>query len=136
MTRARSKSAPPKPTNAEVAILGILWRDGPSTLRHVRAALEQQRGSAVGHTTALKLVQIMCAKGLLYRDDTSRPQIFRPAIAEQETQRELLRDLLDRAFAGSAKKLVLQLLGFKRVPPAEIREVEELLDRIERGRRQ
>lgn len=131
----RVKHAVPKPTNSEVTILRILWRDGPSTVRHIRAALEAERGATVGHTTALKLVQIMCDKRLLDRDDTTRPQVFRPKIAEQETQRQIVGDLLDRVFGGSAKKLVLQLLGIKRASEAEIREVEELLDRIERERR-
>lgn len=135
VTSRRAKRAFPKPTNSEVAILNILWRDGPSTVRHIRAALEAERSSPVGHTTALKLVQIMCDKGLLDRDDTVRPQVFRPRIAEQDTQREIVSDLLNRVFSGSAKKLVLQLLGIKRASEAEIREVEKLLDRIEKERR-
>jgi len=130
----RAKHTVPKPTNSEVSILRILWRDGPSTVRHIREALEAERKSTVGHTTALKLVQIMCDKGLLDRDDTSRPQVFRPRIAEQETQRQIVSDVLDRVFGGSTKKLVLQLLGIKRASHAEIREVEELLDRIEKER--
>ena len=134
MTLRRIKRTP-KPTTSEVTILKILWRDGPSTVRHIRGALESERGAPVGHTTALKLVQIMCDKGLLDRDDTSRPQVFRPKLAEQETQRQIVSELLDRVFGGSAKKLVLQLLGIKRASEAEIREVEELLDRIEKERR-
>jgi BlaI family transcriptional regulator, penicillinase repressor len=132
---ARTKKRAPKPTNSEVAILKILWRDGPSPVRHIRAALAAERGAAVGHTTALKFVQIMCDKGLLERDDKVRPQIFRPRNAEQDTQRQIVSDLLDRVFGGSAKKLVLQLMGIKRASEAEIREVEELLDRVEKGRR-
>ena len=131
----RKSKRSPRPTNSEVSILKILWRDGPSTVRHIRAALESERGAAVGHTTALKLVQIMCDKGLLDRDDTNRPQVFRPRAAEQETQRQIVSELLDRVFGGSAKKLVLQLLGIKLASEAEIREVEQLLDRIERERR-
>jgi BlaI family transcriptional regulator, penicillinase repressor len=103
-------------------------------VRHIREALEAERKSTVGHTTALKLVQIMCDKGLLDRDDTSRPQVFRPRIAEQETQRQIVSDVLDRVFGGSTKKLVLQLLGIKRASEAEIRELEELLERIEKER--
>jgi predicted transcriptional regulator len=125
----------PKPTNSELAILRILWRDGPSTVRHIRLSLEEGRGSAVGHTTALKLVQIMCEKGLLDREEASKPQVFRPRLAERDAQRQIVRDLLDRAFGGSARKLVLELLGLKRASPSEIREVEELLDRIEREKR-
>ena len=134
MTIRRTKLTP-KPTNSEVTILKVLWRDGPSTVRHIREALESERGTPVGHTTALKLVQIMCDKGLLDRDDRGRPQVFRPRIPEQETQRQIVNDLLTRVFGGSAKKLVLQLLGIKRASDKEIREVEELLDRLERERR-
>jgi len=126
----------PKPTNAELGILRILWRDGPSTVRHIRRTLEADRGSAVGHTTALKLVQIMCEKGLLDREEASKPQVFRPRLAERDTQRQMVSDLLDRVFGGSARKLALELLGLKRASQSEIREVEELLDRIEKGKRQ
>ena len=124
----------PRPTNAEMAILQILWRDGPSPVRHIRAALEKARGAPVGHTTALKFVQIMCDKGLIDRDETDRPQVFRPRVPEQETQQQMVGDLLHRVFGGSARKLVLQLMGVKKASPAEIREVEKLLDRIELNR--
>jgi predicted transcriptional regulator len=124
----------PRPTDAEVAILRILWRDGPSTVRHIRAALETARGTAVGHTTALKFVQIMCEKGLLDRNVAKSPQVFRPRRSEQETQRQIVSDLLHRVFGGSTRKLMLQLLGVKQASAAEIREVEKLLDRIEKDR--
>ena len=130
------KRQSPKPTNAELAILRILWRDGPSTVRHIRLSLEEDRGSAVGHTTALKLVQIMCEKGLLDREEASKPQVFHPRLAERDTQRQMVSDLLERVFSGSVRKLVLELLGLNRASAAEIREVEELLDRIEKGKRQ
>jgi len=130
-----NKRQSPKPTNAELAILRILWRDGPSTVRHIRRMLEADRGSAVGHTTALKLVQIMCEKGLLDREEAISPQVFRPRLAERDTQRQMVSDLLDRAFGGSARKLVLELLGLKRASPSEIHEVEELLYRIEKEKR-
>ena len=77
----------------------------------------------------------MYDKGLLDRDDTNRPQVFRPMIAEEETQRQIVSDVLERVFDGSARKLVLQLLGIKRASETEIREVEDLLDRIEKERR-
>jgi predicted transcriptional regulator len=134
VTPRPSKLRSPKPTNSEVAILRVLWHDGPSTVRQIRAALEKDRGTTVGHTTALKLVQIMCDKGLLDRDESNRPQVFRPRVAEQETQRQMAKDFLDRVFGGSARKLVLQLLGIQRASEEEIREVEELLDRIEKER--
>jgi BlaI family penicillinase repressor len=134
VTRRVNKPGLPRPTAAEVAILRILWRDGPCTVRHIRAGLEAARGCAVGHTTALKLVQIMCDKGLIDRDETCRPQLFRPRVPEQETQRQMVGDLLHRVFGGSARKLVLQLLDVKQASNAEIREVENLLDRIERDR--
>jgi predicted transcriptional regulator len=134
VTRKTDKPDLPRPTDAEVSILRILWRDGASTVRHIRAELEAARGTAVGHTTALKLVQIMCDKGLIDRDEASRPQMFRPRLPEQETQRQMVSDLLNRVFGGSTRKLMLQLLGVKQASAEEIREVERLLDRIELDR--
>jgi predicted transcriptional regulator len=133
-TRRADKPDLPRPTDAEMAILRILWRDGASTVRHIRAELETARCTAVGHTTALKLVQIMCDKGLIDRDEASRPQVLRPRLPEHETQRLMVRDLLHRVFGGSTRKLMLQLLGVKQASAAEIREVENLLDRIEKDR--
>ena len=98
-------------------------------MRDVQQALEMDRPT--GYTTALKLMQIMFDKGLLARDESVRPQIYRPLYTQQQTQRQLVGDLLDRAFGGSVRELVLQALSAKKSSPAELAEMERLLDRME-----
>ncbi len=120
-----------RPTDAELSILRILWERGPSTVRQVHAALNQGRVS--GYTTALKLLQIMHNKGLVEKDEVQRPQVYRPRLSREQTERQLVRDLLDRAFAGSAKRLVLQALAVKKASAEELGEIEELLDKLEKG---
>ena len=156
------------PTDRELAILGVLWDRGPSTVREVHEALHQDRGT--GYTTTLKLMQIMVEKGLLVRDEGGPPRgegvpparfrvegvppsnrgqdardtqgpdalatsrrrhIYRPALSEEKTQKQLVRDLLDRVFAGSAEKLVLRALSAKRVSPNELRRIRKMLDEME-----
>src|SRR5690606_26992295 len=85
------------PTDAELAILGVLWRRGPSTVREVHDELSPSRGT--GYTTVLKLMQLMAQKGLVVRDEAQRSHVYRPASAEAQTQRRLLGDLMDKAFA-------------------------------------
>lgn len=119
----------PRPTAAELAILGVLWRRGPSTVRDVQEALHDERGT--GYTTALKLLQIMQDKGLVRRDDTRRTHVYQAVLAAEDTQRQLVRDLLDRAFNGSAQKLVLQALSTKKASRAELAEIRRLLDALE-----
>src|SRR5215218_5556745 len=96
-----------RPTDAELSILRVLWDRGPSTVREVYLALQEAK--ATGYTTALKLMQIMVGKGLLDRDDSRRPQVYRPRTPAEETQRTLVRDLLDRAFAGAADQFVMRV---------------------------
>ncbi len=124
--------APKRPTDAELGILRVLWEKGPSTVRQV--LVELNRGRAAGYTTVLKLMQIMADKGLVERDETTRPQIYRPRLAREQTERQLVRDLLERAFAGSAKRMVLQALAVKKASAAEMAEIENLLDRLEEGK--
>lgn len=123
----------PQPTAAELAILNVLWRRGPATVREVCDDLSRQRDDDVGYTTALKLLQIMTEKGLVLRDESRRTHVYRPAGTEEQTQRQLVADLLDRAFNGSARKLVLQALSAKKASAREIAEIRALLDRIEKG---
>ncbi|MAG57788.1 MAG: transcriptional regulator [Planctomycetes bacterium] len=123
------KSASRKPTDAELAILRVVWGRGPSTVRDVFHVLSDEQGT--GYTTVLKIMQIMTEKGLLERDVSVRPQIFRAAKSQGQTQRQLLRDLLDRAFSGSPSTLVLQALSTRRSTPEERRRIRELLDRLE-----
>ena len=120
---------PPRPTDAELAILRVLWERGPSTVRDVHEELN--RDGATGYTTILKLLQIMTEKGLVVRDETQRAHIYESRYGEQKTQRQLLSDLADRAFGGSAAKLVLQALSGRKATAEELGAIRELLERLE-----
>ena len=129
------RSAPPRPTDAELAILRVLWARGPSTVRQVHDVLSRERPTA--YTTALKLLQIMTEKGLVRRDETDRTHVYQARASEEQTQRQLVRDLLDRAFGGSASKLVMQALAARRATPEELGEIRRLIDgRDQDGRRE
>ena len=116
----------PRPTDAELAILRILWDRGRCTVRQVHDALSRERPAA--YTTALKMLQIMTEKGLVRRDDTDRTHIYEPRLTEEQTQRQLVRDLVDRAFGGSASKLVLQALSTRRATAEELGEIRKLIE--------
>jgi predicted transcriptional regulator len=120
---------PPRPTDAELAILRVLWQRGPSTVRDVHDDLN--RDGATGYTTVLKLLQIMTEKGLVVRDETQRAHIYESRYGEQKTQRQLLSDLADRAFGGSAAKLVMQALSGRKATTEELGAIRELLERLE-----
>ena len=120
-----------KPTDAELGILNVLWERGPSTVRQVAEAL----GREAGYTTVLKLLQIMTEKGLVTRNETSRTHVYAAASSEDQTQRQLVSDLLERAFGGSAAKLVLQALAANRATPEELAEIRKLLDKQRGGAR-
>ena len=123
-----SKNAPaPRPTDAELAILRVLWERGPSTVRQVHEVLVVRVGQTA-YTTALKLLQIMTEKGLVRRDDTDRTHVFTHRLSEEQTQRQLVRDLLDRAFGGSSSKLVMQALNARRATPEELGEIRKLIE--------
>jgi BlaI family transcriptional regulator, penicillinase repressor len=124
-----TESKLPNPTESELAILRVLWRIGPATVRQVHDALEAE----VGYTTVLKLMQIMTEKGLVTRDESERAHVYQPMLTEQRTQRKLITDLLDRAFDGSASQLVLQALSSKPASREELAEIRELLDSLEGG---
>ncbi len=119
----------PRPTDTELAILRVLWERGASTVRQVQEALNQER--EMGYTTVLKLMQIMYEKGLVERDDTERTHVFHATLAQEETQQQLVGDLLDRAFGGSAKHLVLQALANKKASAKELDDIKRLLDKLE-----
>lgn len=119
----------PRPTEGELAILRVLWERGPLPVREVQHVLDAIRPT--GYTTVLKLMQIMTEKGLVKRDEKVRPQIYRPRYTQEKTQRQLLRDLMQRAFGGSVKALVMQALPAGKASPEELHELEELLDRLE-----
>jgi len=113
-------------------ILRVLWDRGPSTVREVMEVLEKNRPT--GYTTVLKLLQIMASKGLVERDESERSHIYCAAFTEKQTQKQLVRDLLDRAFRGSAAKLVMRALETKKASRQELREIRQLLKRAEGGR--
>jgi predicted transcriptional regulator len=117
----------PRPTDGELAILRVLWERGPSTVRQVHEIMVARVGPTA-YTTALKLLQIMTEKGLVRRDDTDRTHVFTPRLSEEQTQRQLVRDLLDRAFGGSASKLVMQALNARRATPEELGEIRKLIE--------
>jgi BlaI family transcriptional regulator, penicillinase repressor len=114
----------PKPTEAELEILRAVWRRGPSTVREIHGDL----GGRTGYTSVLKLMQIMTDKGLLARDEQGRTHVYRPAQPEAQTLKRLAGDLLDRAFGGSARKLVAAALSSKRATPEELDDIRRLLD--------
>ena len=123
----------PRPTDAELAILRVLWERGPSTVREVQETLHEERGT--GYTTALKLLQIMTEKGLVQRNDTQRTHVYEAAASRDQTQRQLVSDLLERAFGGSAEQLVLQALSAKKSSSEELAQIRELLNELEKGTR-
>lgn len=124
-----TKKHPLRPTEAELAILNVLWERGPSTVRSVHDTLEH---SDVGYTTVLKILQIMHGKELVRRDVSERAHVYRAAHTKPTTQRQLTHDLVQRAFDGSTSQLVLHALGKQsRATPEELRELRALLERLE-----
>ena len=117
------KAARRKPTDAELAILRVLWTRGPSTVRQVA----EEMGRDTGYTTVLKLMQIMTEKRLVYRDESSRTHVYDAAYTQDQTERQLVTDLLDRVFDGSAAKLVLQALATTKSTPEELDEIKKLI---------
>ncbi len=112
-----------KPTDAELAILRVLWARGPSTVRQVA----EQLGRDTGYTTVLKLLQIMTEKRLVTRDESSRTHVYAAASTQDQTERQMVTDLLDRVFDGSAAKLVLQALHASKATPEELDEIRKLI---------
>ena len=129
MAARKKPGALPRPTDAELVILRVLWERGDSTVRDVHEALSVQ---GVGYTTVLKQLQIMAEKGLVDRNETQRAHVYTPRASEERTQRQLLRDLVDRAFGGSPARLVLQALAGQRSTPEQLREIRALLDALEK----
>ena len=123
------KDAVPRPTEAELEILQILWKHGPCTVRFVNDQMNRKR--TVGYTTTLKIMQLMFEKKLLERDETARSHLYRAVIKENETQGLLLDRFLETAFGGSALKLVMQALGNHKASKEEISQIRDLLDNME-----
>jgi len=127
--RGKTTDAVQLPTEAELEILNIMWANGPSTVRDVHT----QSSKDTGYTTVLKQMQVMVEKGLLERSERFRSHVYEPRIAKQQTQQRLARNLVHRAFDGSAKNLVLGALSSQKVSPAELAEIREMLDKFEKG---
>ena len=123
----------PRPTDAELGILRILWRRGPSTVRQVHEDLE--RRSPTGYTTVLKLMQIMTEKGLVERDESQRAHVYVARLPEEQTLGQLVGDLLDRAFEGSSSRLVMRALESRPASREELAEIRRLLESMEGGDR-
>ncbi|HXJ68394.1 MAG TPA: BlaI/MecI/CopY family transcriptional regulator [Verrucomicrobiae bacterium] len=128
---AEKRVSTPRPTDAELAILRVLWQRGPSTVRDVHQVLSRSHGS--GYTTVLKLLQIMTEKRLVVRDEAQRAHVYAARESERRTQRQLLGDLVDRAFGGSSAKLVLHALSERPASEEELRGIRALLDQLEKG---
>lgn len=127
-----SKQPTRRPTDAELEILQVLWQQGPSTVREVHKAMA--RSKQTSYNTTLKLLQIMTEKGLVQRDDSERPQVFRHSLPEGRMQQRLVSDLLERAFGGSARKLVAALTASD-ISDDELDEIRRLLDETEEDAR-
>jgi len=121
-----AKTMVPRPTDTELAILRVLWERGASTVRQVHEVLSRERPTA--YTTALKMLQIMTEKGLVRRDESDRTHIYQAKLSQEQTQRQLVRDLLDRAFGGSSSKLVMQALATRRASSEELTEIRKLIE--------
>ena len=122
---------PPRPTDAELDILTVLWSRGPSTVREVHETIAARRPAQ--YTTILKLMQIMADKGLLVRDETQRAHVYSAARPREWTQRQLAGDLLHRAFGGSARSLLMGALSARKASRKELEEMRRMLDEYERG---
>jgi predicted transcriptional regulator len=122
-----------RPTDAELAILRVLWERGPSTVRQVFEVMSEEKD--LGYTTVLKMLQIMNEKGLVERDATDRVHVFTTAQSQTQTQRNMLNDLLDKAFGGSSTSLVMQALATRKASPEELAEIRKLLDQAEGRKR-
>ncbi|HEX4142375.1 MAG TPA: BlaI/MecI/CopY family transcriptional regulator [Pirellulales bacterium] len=127
--QAMTKKTLPRPTEAELELLQVLWQRGPSTVREIHDALSGEKET--GYTTTLKILQKMTDKGLVQRDESRRSHVYQAAWQAEQTQRQLVRSLLRRAFGGSAAKLVVQALSEERATPDELAEIRTLLDRLE-----
>ena len=123
----------PKPTDAELAILRILWQRGPSTVRQVWEELNPSQQT--GYTTVLKLMQIMVEKKLLSRNESARSHVYQPMFSQDQTQRQVIGHLLERVFSGSAAKMVMQALSAKKASREELAQIRKLLDEMESGGR-
>lgn len=119
---------PPRPTDAELEILAVLWDRGPSTVRQIHESV----GGKSGYTTTLKLLQIMTDKQLVKRDESQRSHVYRAWVSQEQTQKKFVRALLEKLFNGSSVKLALHALASAKATPEERAEIRRLLDEAEK----
>ena len=131
--KKRSSHEAIRPTDAELDILNVLWRLGPSTVRQAHEELAELKQWQ--YATTLKLMQIMAGKGLLERDDSERSHVYRPAVAREDTQRQLVGRLIDRAFAGSVGSLLLGALDARPASKRELDQLRQLIDERAKGKK-
>ena len=124
---------PPRPTDAELEILTVLWSIGPATVREVYEVVSRRRPAQ--YSTVLKFMQIMAEKGLVRRDEEQRAHIYKPARPREWTQQQLAGDLLERAFSGSAKALLVGALAARKATKQELAEIRKLLDDYRKGKK-
>jgi len=120
---------PIRPTKLELSILNVLWQKGPATVREIHAIVNESKPTAIN--TVLRMLQIMTEKSLVTRDDTVRPQIYRARYSQQQTQTHLVKDLIQRAFDGSVKEMVMRALSTRRLSPKTLKAMEKLLEEFE-----
>lgn len=125
----KSGAGLPKPTEGELEILHVLWSRDACTVREVHDVLRPS--DSTGYTTALKLLQVMHAKGLVERDDSQRAHVYRAAVSKERTQKRFMLDLVQRVFEGSSSQLVLHALGSQNTSPEELREIRSLLNKLD-----
>lgn len=122
---------PPRPTDAELSILRILWAHGPASVRVVTEELSRERGGEVGYTTALKLLQLMLEKGLVTRDESERSHRYTARHSPDQIRGKVLGSLADKLFGGAAAQLALHALSQHPATPEELRQIRALLDELE-----
>ena len=119
------------PTEVELQILRVLWERGPSSVREVHLALEDDRDT--GYSTTLKMMQVMTEKGLLLKDDSRRPQVYRPAISQEQAQTQFVDDMIQRVFGGAADKLILRAVSSRHLSREDLEQIRKLLKKLEGG---
>jgi predicted transcriptional regulator len=124
-----ARHASSQPTEAELQILRILWADGPSIARHIHNALQEFKQTT--YSTTVKMLSVMMDKALLKRDDDAKPQVYRPASPQQRTQKQMLVNLIDKVYDGSAALLMLHALSSKKATAEELQAIRDLLDQLE-----
>jgi len=128
-----SRKTPPRPTEAELEILKVLWKQGPSTVREVHAASQSRKPSQ--YTTTLRVMQIMTEKQLLVRDESDRAHVYTPTVDSESVQREIVASLIDRVFSGSAESLLVGILNARPASKKELARMRQMLDEHEKGKK-